>query len=119
MLKSDSADGLVSGIYYRYATLPKSCQNLIITQNLQIAVSDINKYAFTVEGAETIARTISRYGTFEQIYLRHQKMTTKAIKELETALVKLYATTLIYFTRMKQYFEQGTASEFCRAVCTS
>ncbi|KAL9066249.1 MAG: hypothetical protein Q9161_007706 [Pseudevernia consocians] len=77
---------------------------------LQLAVSDINKFAFVVEGAETIARSISRHATFEQIYLHHDTIYTRAIKGLEEAVVKLYAANLIYLAKAKKYFEEPTLS---------
>ena len=78
----------------------------------QLAVSDINKFAFVVEGAETIARSLSRYATFEQIYLVHANSTTRAVQGLETALVKLYGVILVYLGRAKLYFEEHTPSGF-------
>ncbi len=78
----------------------------------QLAVGDINKFAFAVEGAETIARSISRHATFEQIYLRYDTIATRAVKDLEEALVKLYAASLIYLARIKGYFEEQTPSEY-------
>ena len=63
-----------------------------------------------MEGAETIARSLSRYATFEQIYLGSSKSTTRAAKGLEEALVKLYAVILVYLGRAKLYFEEHTPS---------
>ena len=63
-----------------------------------------------MEGAETIARSLSRYATFEQIYLVYDKNTTRAIKGLEEALVRLYAGILVYLGRAKYYFEEHTPS---------
>ena len=63
-----------------------------------------------MEGAETIARSLSRYATFEQIYLGCGNSTTRAVKGLEEALVKLYAVILVYLGRTKYYFEEHTPS---------
>ena len=82
----------------------------------QLAVSDINKFAFVVEGAETIAHSISRYATFEEIYLRSNGTATPAIKGLEEALVKLYIAILAYLVKAKKYFEEHTSSELCSAI---
>lgn len=76
----------------------------------QFAVSDINKFAFAVEGAETIARSISRHATLEQIYLRYDTLATRAVKGLEDALVRLYAAILIYLAKTKRYFDEPTPS---------
>ena len=63
-----------------------------------------------MEGAETIARSLSRYATFEQIYFGCGKSTTRALTGLEEALVKLYAVILVYLGRAKHYFEEHTPS---------
>ena len=47
---------------------------------LQVAVGDIVKFDFVVEGAESISRMIGRYAIFEDTYLRR---TSKASMELE------------------------------------
>ena len=78
----------------------------------QIAAGDINKFAFVVESAETIARSISRYATFEQIYLGHDASASRAVEGLKKALVKLYAAILIYLSKAKKYFEESTPSQF-------
>ena len=76
---------------------------------LQIAVNDINKFAFVVEGAESISRMISRYAIFEDICLLRKSAT---VTELEKALTRLYASIILYFLKVKIFFEQNTASEF-------
>ncbi len=76
----------------------------------EIAVSDINKFAFIVEGVETIAHTISRYAIFEQIYLGRVKTATHAMRGLKEALVRLYAVILKYLSKAKSYLEENTAS---------
>ncbi|KAF6227916.1 hypothetical protein HO133_007644 [Letharia lupina] len=85
----------------------------------QLAVSDINKFAFIVEGAETMARSISRYATFEQIYLPYDTTASRAMKGLEDALVRLYAAILIYLAKAKRYFEESTPKRMAKAALTS
>lgn len=80
---------------------------------LQIAVGDIVKFDFVVEGAESIARMIARYAIFEDIYLRR---TSKASKELEVALVRLYSTILTYQSKAKSYFEQSSPRRILRSA---
>ena len=80
---------------------------------LQIAVGDIVKFGFVVEGAESIARMIGRYAVFEEIYLRS---TSKASTELENALVQLYSTILMYQSKAKYFFEQSSAKRIIRSV---
>ena len=105
--------GLVYAFCYRYADHPPFLTQL---RPYQIAVSDINKFAFAVEGAETISHSISRYATLEQIYLRYDTTATRAIKGLEEALVRLYATVLIYLAKTKRYFEEPTPSRPCSRI---
>lgn len=79
---------------------------------LQVAVSDINKFDFVVEAAETIAHSISRFTIFERVYLHRHSSVTASVQALEEALVRLYASTFVYLARARQYFEQNTASSF-------
>ena len=80
---------------------------------LQVAVGDIVKFDFVVEGAESIARIIARYAIFEDVYLRH---TSKASKELENALVRLYSTILTYQSKAKSFFDQSSLTRIPRSV---
>jgi len=75
----------------------------------QIAVSDINKFAFVVEGAESISRLIGRYAIFEEIYLLQA---SDVRTELESALTRFYASILLYLSKARSFFEQSTASMF-------
>ncbi|KAF6230805.1 hypothetical protein HO173_010921 [Letharia columbiana] len=86
---------------------------------LQLAVSDITNFAFIVEGAETMARSISRYATFEQIYLPYNSTASRAMKRLKDALVRLYAAILIYLAKAKRYFEEHTPKRMFKAALTS
>ena len=92
------------------------CPFLIKLKAYQLAVSDINKFAFAVEGAETIAHSISRYATLEQIYLRYDTTATRTIKGLEDALVRLYAAIFIYLAKTKRYLEEPTPSRPCSHI---
>lgn len=76
---------------------------------LQIAVNDIGKYASVVEDLARIAELICRLALTEELYLQG---TSKATKELELAVVKLYARTLAFLSTAKQYLEQGTVSTY-------
>lgn len=64
-----------------------------------------------MEGAETIAHSISRHATFEAIYLGDNSTATGALKGLEEALIKLYIVILAYLVKAKKYFEEHTSSE--------
>ncbi|KAF6225376.1 hypothetical protein HO173_012760 [Letharia columbiana] len=80
---------------------------------LQVAVGDIVKFDFVVEGAESISRMIERYAIFEDIYLRR---TSKASIELENALVRLYSTILVYQSKAKSFFDQSSPKRVSRSV---
>lgn len=77
-----------------------------------MAIGDINKYGFAIEAAESIARVISRFAIFESIYLHRRVTATNTMKALESAVVRMYTSTLIYLARTKRYFDQNTASMF-------
>ncbi len=80
---------------------------------LQIALGDIVKFDFVVEGAESIARIIGRYAIFEDIYLRRK---SKASKELENAIVRLYSTILTYQSKARSFFDQSSPKRILRSV---
>lgn len=80
---------------------------------LQVAVGDIVKFDFVVEGAESIARMLGRYAIFEDIYLRR---TSKASMELENAIVRLYSTILMYQSKAKSFFDQSSPKRILRGV---
>ena len=77
---------------------------------LQMAVGDINKFGFVVEGAEMIAYSISRFAIFEETYLHHTNSSMESVKALEEAMIRLYASIFVYLARAKKYFDQKTAS---------
>lgn len=60
------------------------------------------KFGFVVEGAKAMASVISRYAILEDIYLHR---TSKAIQELQDALVRFYTTVLLYLSKAKAFFE--------------
>jgi hypothetical protein len=76
---------------------------------LQIAVNDISKYASVTEDLARIAELICRFALTEELYLQG---TSKAVKELEKTVVKLYAHILGFLSTAKQYLEQGTVSTY-------
>ena len=80
---------------------------------MQIAINDIERYVFVVEGATSIAEIICRYAIFEDIYLRSLSAATN---ELERALVKLYAAIMIYLSKAKSYFDQNTAGKSAYSI---
>ncbi|KAF2740308.1 hypothetical protein EJ04DRAFT_548375 [Polyplosphaeria fusca] len=80
---------------------------------LQIAVNDISKYASVVEDLARIAELICRFALTEELYLQG---TSKAVKELEKAVVKLYAYILSFLSTAKQYLGQGTVKRTLKSA---
>ena len=80
---------------------------------LQIAVGDIVRFDFVVEGAESIARMIGRFAIFEEIYLRR---TSKASVDLEHALIRLYSLILTYLSKAKSFFDQSFTKRALKSV---
>ena len=60
-----------------------------------------------------MARSISRYAVFENIYLRHSSSATVKLKE---ALVGLYAAILLYLSKAKAFFKQSTPKRLLKGV---
>lgn len=66
-----------------------------------------------IEVVEAMARIISRYAIFEDIYLRHPSPATKKLKE---ALVGLYSAILLYLSKAKAFFQQSTPKRLLKGV---
>jgi len=66
-----------------------------------------------IEGAEMIARLIDRCNIFQNIYL-HRKLL--ASKELEEALIRLYAMMILYLSKAKRLFEQTSVTRILKSV---
>lgn len=81
---------------------------LLVANTRQIAVNDINQFAFVVENMTVMAHLIARYALFENLYLRQD---TPAARELEKMVVQLYSRVLIYLSKSKSYLKQNSASE--------
>jgi hypothetical protein len=69
-------------------------------------VNDIEKYAFVMEGANTISQMICRQAIFEEIYLQQNTPVTRSLKE---PLIDLYAEIMVYLSKAKHYFETNSA----------
>ncbi|KAF1966557.1 ankyrin [Bimuria novae-zelandiae CBS 107.79] len=80
---------------------------------LQIAVNDIANYASIVEDLARVAELICRFRLTEELYLQG---TITAVKELEKAIVKLYAHILGFLSAAKQYLEQGTMKRITKSA---
>lgn len=60
-----------------------------------------------------IARLIDRCNIFQNIYL-HRKLL--ASKELEEALIRLYAMMILYLSKAKRLFEQTSVTRIFKSV---
>ncbi len=60
-----------------------------------------------------IARLISRFSIFQHIYL---KPTLLASKDLEEALIRLYAAIMLYLSKAKSFFEQTSVKRMLKSA---
>ena len=60
-----------------------------------------------------MARPISRYAIFEDVYLRHLSPATSKLRE---ALLNLYAVILLYLAKAKAFFLQSTPKRIIKGV---
>ena len=78
----------------------------------QVAVGDLNTYTSLLERTVDIAETICRNALVESLLKDSQSQTAK---ELNHALVKLYASILAYLAKAKSYYEQNSLSKLAHA----
>jgi N-terminal domain of NWD NACHT-NTPase len=72
---------------------------------LQVAVNDLEKFGFIVDGVATLTYLIDYYYIFESLYLEKPGL---ASKDLQQALVHVYAMILEYLCNAKAFFAQKT-----------
>ncbi|KAF8853835.1 hypothetical protein BDZ45DRAFT_64299 [Acephala macrosclerotiorum] len=72
---------------------------------LQVAVGDIEKYAFVVDSLEDISRCICRCTLLERLYLNSSAAATH---ELRVSLVKTYGAILHFLFTAKRFFNANT-----------
>lgn len=83
---------------------------------LMIATSDIKKFEYVVEGAELIARSISRFAITEKVYFHRQSPASQPLEALKEALLRLYAVIFQYLAKAKQYFGQKTKNRVVKTL---
>lgn len=71
-------------------------------------MSDNACFESTINGLESVARLISRYASFEALYL---KKGTSMYPELQSMLATLYTQVLHFLANGIKYFSQSTASK--------
>lgn len=72
-----------------------------------MVTGDFQSYASMVESMELVARLVTRYAIFEELYLQEPSKTTALLAQ---ALVKLYAQILTFLAKAVKYFTQGSTS---------
>jgi hypothetical protein len=76
---------------------------------LQITVNNTNHLESVIEGLAHIAELICRYALIESLFL-YTASKTAATAGLERAIVKLYASVLLWLSKARQHLEQSTTS---------
>ncbi|KAK3168532.1 hypothetical protein OEA41_004980 [Lepraria neglecta] len=84
---------------------------------VQVAVGDIEKFSFMIEGLEIIAYTIDHYAIFENIYLRSP--VSSVVGKLNDALTAFYEVILKYLAKAKHYFEEKSGSRILKGALVS
>jgi hypothetical protein len=92
-------------LYYRLVV--PGMQREVYLRLGKIAVNDHTKFGFIVEGIASIVESIFRCAAVEALY---PLTGSAAARELERALVHLYAAIMVYLSKAKSYFEQNSAS---------
>lgn len=72
-------------------------------------VNDTKKLELVIEGLTWISELVCRYTIVEALYIHNA---SAAHKELEEAIVKLYAKIVSHLSYTMKYFGQGTASQY-------
>ncbi|KAE8441164.1 hypothetical protein EG329_005820 [Mollisiaceae sp. DMI_Dod_QoI] len=71
---------------------------------LQVAVSDIEKYAFVVDSLEDVSRCISRCGLLERLYVKSKAAATPSLR---SSLIKTYSSILQFLSKAKTFFNSN------------
>ncbi|KAL9581026.1 MAG: hypothetical protein Q9212_004143 [Teloschistes hypoglaucus] len=72
---------------------------------LQLSVNEVQIFGAMTEGLEKISGYITRCHLYEQLFLAKP---SAAQTELESALLRLYTSILLYLARARQYYAQST-----------
>lgn len=81
---------------------------ICLCRGFQAVVSENQIYSSTVEGIELVSRLITQYATVETLYL---KGSSEIETQLTKALVRLYASILVFLARAKKFFSRRTAGK--------
>ncbi|KAL8638503.1 MAG: hypothetical protein Q9228_004347 [Teloschistes exilis] len=72
---------------------------------LQLSINEVQIFGAMTEGLEKMSGYITRCRLYEQLFLAKP---SAAQPELESALLRLYTTILLYLARARQYYAQST-----------
>ena len=101
--------GLEPALFYRFLPILQfRYDKMDLLRRAQVAVSDLTKNASIVEGVALVAELIYHYAVVENLY---PLSASEASLEMERALVTLYAAILIYLSKARSYFDQGSMSQ--------
>ena len=81
---------------------------ICLCRGFQAVVSETQIYSSTVKGIELVSRLITQYATVETLYL---KGSSEIETQLTKALVRLYASILVFLATAKKFFSRGTAGK--------
>ena len=104
--------GLLYGSCYRYDTVDIGFMTQLNT-GPQVSVNDVQIFGSLAEGLEGVCKIIARYSVIESLYLRQSASVGDL---LEKAIIALYATILVFFSKCRKYLDLGLAQRLARAV---
>ena len=85
----------------------------IAHRDAQISVNDVQMFGSLAEGLEVVCKIVARYAAIERLYLRQATIVEKL---LEDAVIALYASILIFFSKCRKFFDQGLGQRIARSI---
>ena len=79
----------------------------------QVSVNDVQIFGSLAEGLEEVCKIIARYSVIESLYLRQSASVGDLLKK---AIIALYASILVFFSKCRKYFDLGLARRLARGV---
>ncbi|MCJ1405107.1 hypothetical protein MMC11_008333 [Xylographa trunciseda] len=80
---------------------------------LQVTVNNAQAYGSLISGLECVSRIVVRYADIERTYIRG---TSTLQSDLASSLLMLYTTALRYLIAADEYFGQGRAKRYLKAL---
>ena len=79
----------------------------------QVSINDVQMFGSLAEGLEGVCKIIARYSVIESLYLRQSASVGDL---LEKAIIALYASILVFFSKCRKYFDLGLAQRLARGI---